>query len=139
MGDRSGKNNNLRAVYNAIIDYHNNLVQTRFTVASLVLAAHGFLAIGFFQNSCEDWSRTLIPILGIFLVIIFWIMEIRTHCLLKNLGKRGKKIEKILDIERKYGFFSLMKKQPLGPQFLIFRFINFYPNKFNAYFFSHSF
>ncbi|HAX98373.1 MAG TPA: hypothetical protein DCY12_05680 [Candidatus Atribacteria bacterium] len=139
MGNRSYNKESLRASYNGIIDYHNNLVQTRFTVVGLVLAANGFLVSVFFQQACPDLPQIIIPFLSIILVIIIWMMEIRTHCLLENLGKRGKKIEKILGIDKNLRFFSLMKKQPLGPQFLILRFIRFHPNKFFRYFFSHSF
>ena len=139
MGDKSDKNENFRASYNAIVNYHNNLVQIRFTVAGLVLAANGFLAIGFFQETYQVWPQMLIPFLGIMLVFVFWLMEIRTHCLLENLGERGKKLEKKLKIENNLRFFSLMQNQPIGARFLIFQFIKVHPNKFTKYFFSHSF
>lgn len=138
MTEKKEERENLRATYNAIVDYHNNLVQTRFTVAGLVLTANGFLAVGFFQPPCSNLPQILIPFLGVILIKIFWIMEIRTYCLLENLGKRGKKLEKILKIKKRFRFFSLMKKQPLGPKFLIFRFVQFHPNKFFRYIFSHS-
>lgn len=41
---------NLSAGYSSIVGYHNNLMQIRFTVAGLSVAADGFLASAFFQT-----------------------------------------------------------------------------------------
>ena len=46
-----------RVVYSAIVDYHNNLVQMRFTVVGLFLAANGFLASGYFQPKISILHR----------------------------------------------------------------------------------
>ncbi len=113
------KKDHKKTVYTSIVDYHNNLVQARFTTASLVLAANGFLAVGYFQN-CKDTPPADIPIIGIIFAIIFVIVEIRTYFLLKNLGARGKELEKELNM-KKYGFFDLMEKQPIGPKCYIFQ------------------
>lgn len=133
--------NNNRAAYNAIVDLHNNLIQTRFNVAGLVLAGNGFLASGFFQQSIEEVdNRLTISILALVLTVIFWIMEVRTYSLLHSLGNRGTDIEKALEFRSNLGYFSLMKNQEdSGPKFLIFRFIELKPNNVIKFFFSHSF
>jgi len=118
MSDKKRKEN-LRTVYASIVDYHNNLVQARFTIVSLVLAANGFLAVGYFQNG-NDTPLTAIPILGIIFALIFGIVEIRTYILIKNLGERGKELEQKLNIYD-CGFFELMEKQPIGPKCPIFQ------------------
>lgn len=139
MSDKRMNKENLRAAYAAIVDYHNSLVLSRFTVAGLVLTANGFLAVGFFQEG-KKLPLPAIPILGFSLAIIFWIIEIRTYNLLENLGGRGIKLERLLKIDNKVGFFYLMDKQPKGPKFLILRFIKCNrPPGFIRYIFSHSF
>jgi hypothetical protein len=42
---------NLSTGDHGIVDYHNNLVQIRFTVAGLSIAADEFLASGFFRQT----------------------------------------------------------------------------------------
>lgn len=126
-------------VYNSIVEYHNSLVETRFLVSGLVLSANGFLAVGFFQKGTSSISKIAIGVLGILIAKIFWIIEIRTCSLLRNLGSRGRKLEKALCIQKKEGFFSLLKNQPKGLRFLILRFIEFKPKGFLKKLFSHSF
>jgi hypothetical protein len=58
---------NLSTGYNGIVDYHNNLVQIRFTIAGLSIAADGFLVSAIFQAGSPQFSRILISILGIML------------------------------------------------------------------------
>jgi hypothetical protein len=115
MEDLNNHTGKLLAVYNAVVDYHNNLVHMRFTIAGLYLAANGFLVGALFGNK---WSNVwyLIPILGIVITIISFLLEIRTYCLLENLGKRGSEIESIIGIENRIGFFSLMKHQDIEPK-----------------------
>ena len=107
---------NLRAAYSAIADYHNNIVQARFTVTGLVIAANGFLVSAFFQSNVSVWLRIYIPILGIIIAFICWLLEIRNSHLLTNLTVRGLTIEDEFeinnnDIRKDRGFFSLMKNQ----------------------------
>lgn len=111
-------NDDVRVVYDAIVDYHNVLVQIRFTVVGLFLAANGFLASGYFQSNGFTPHRLSIPILCLVLTIICWLLEVRTYQLLKNLGKRGRKLEKILGINKDMSFFALMKNQPIGAQLI---------------------
>ena len=108
--------NDLIAVYSAVVDYHNNLVHMRFTVAGLYLAASGFL-IGALFNGC-DWCGTKLSVslLGLILTVIAWLLEIRTYQLLENLGNKGIEIESKLKLGDVQGFFALMSHQPISPR-----------------------
>jgi len=103
--------NNLRAAYGAVLNYHNSLVQSRFTVAGLVLAANGFLVGAFFQMDVHVSFRFLVPFLGMLIALICWLLELRTTQLLENLGEQGKKIEENLGLYKDQGFFYLMEHQ----------------------------
>ncbi len=135
---RSPTRDDLRAAYGAVVDYHNNLVHMRFTVAGLFLAANGFLVSGYLQKYPPPFPLSVLPYLGIVLASICWLLEVRTYQLLNNLGARGIKLEKQLDIDQELGFFSLMAYQPIGPRFLITR-IRLRSNRVVRYVFSHSF
>ncbi len=108
---------NLRTVFDAILDYHNNLVHMRFTVAGLYVAATGFLASSWFSSLGRQNSSAylLIPVLGFILTLVCWLLEIRTYQLLDNLARMGRSIESMLGIGK--GFFALMKRQPLRPKY----------------------
>ena len=108
----------IKAAYAAIVAYHNNLVQTRFTITGLFLAANGLLAGGFFQAGKSELPRFSLPVLGLTLAIICWILEVRTYQLLENLGKRGLDLEDRLGLQKTHGFFSLLENQPIGPRLL---------------------
>jgi hypothetical protein len=108
---------NVRAAYEAIVDYHNGLVQTRFTVAGLYLAATGFLVSAWFNGVGPLSGRAVaayyvIPILGATLTAACWILEIRTYQLLENLAERGRTIEQRLGILPELTLFELMRRQP---------------------------
>lgn len=113
---RQKSNKNVGMAYQAIVDYHNNLVQIRFTVAGLFLVANGVLATGIFQPSPSRLTWYALPILGMFLAIICLILEVRTYQLLKNLGDRGIKLEEYLGLNEDQGFFYLMRDQPIDPR-----------------------
>ena len=83
----------LQTIYEAIVDYHNNYVQTRFTIAGLFLAATGFLMNSWFSLDPQNPSKIFVPILGIILTIICILLEVRTYLLLHDLGARGLEIE----------------------------------------------
>jgi len=112
----------LRAAYAAIADYHTSLVQTRFTIVGLFLAANGFLAIGFFQSGASALARIALPVIAIVLTVICWVLEVRTYHLLENLAGRGLELEKLLGYREDQGFFSLIAYQPIGPRLIPMRF-----------------
>ena len=98
----------LRVGYSGIVDYHNNLVQIRFTVIGLSIAADGFLASAFFQPDNAILSRIIISILGIILTFVCGMLEIRTFQLLNKLLKGGYKLEKVFGFKEDQGFFSIL-------------------------------
>lgn len=137
-GEVQASRDDLRATYGAIVDYHNGLVQTRFTVAGLFLAANGFLAAGFFQSDVATVPWYVLPALGILLAAICWLLEVRTYHLLMSLGSRGLCLESELGISHSHGFFSLMERQQTRPRLLVTR-LRLPLNKFVRYVVSHSF
>lgn len=128
----------LLAVYSAVVDYHNNLVHMRFTVAGLYIAASGFLVGAIFSGCNWGGVKLSVTLLGITLTAIAWLLEIRTYHLLENLGSRGIEIEKKLRLGGIQGFFGLMAKQPLPPRLPFIRMrLTRYP-EFVRYVISHS-
>ncbi|MBE7436582.1 MAG: hypothetical protein HS100_21885 [Anaerolineales bacterium] len=109
---------NLNVGYNSIVDYHNNLVQVRFTVAGLSVAADGFLASAFFQTDSPEFSRILISILGLILTFICGMLELRTLQLLMKLLKAGYTLEKTMGLGEDQGVFSVLTHSQVVPRFL---------------------
>jgi hypothetical protein len=132
------KQDDLLAVYSAVVDYHNNLVHMRFTIAGLYLAASGFLVGALFSG--RDWygTKLSVTLLGLTLTAIAWLLEIRTYCLLENLGCKGNEIETKLRLGGIQGFFALMSKQPLSPRLPFIRTRLTRCPKFVRYVVSHS-
>ena len=108
---------NLSAGYNGIIDYHNTLVQIRFTVAGLSIAADGFLASALFNTSAPLFSKIIISILGIILTFICGMLEIRTFQLLNKLLKGEFELENIFGLEEDHGLFSILMQNQIVPRF----------------------
>jgi hypothetical protein len=102
--------------YNGIVEYHNNLVQIRFTVAGLSIAADGFLASAIFQAGSPMFSKIIISILGVVLTFICGMLEIRTYQLLMKLLKGGYEIEKILGLNEQQGVFSILMQAQIVPR-----------------------
>ncbi len=55
----------------------------------------------------------VIPILGIFLTFICFLLELRTHFLLAGLGARGLQIETKMKVNKKLAFFEYMNEQDI--------------------------
>lgn len=106
----------LSAGYGGIVDYHNNLVQIRFTVIGLSIAADGFLASAFFQTDAAVLSRIIISILGLVLTFICGMLEMRTFQLLNKLLKGGYKLEKIFGLKEDQGLFSILMQNQIIPR-----------------------
>jgi hypothetical protein len=109
---------NISTGYSSIVDYHNNLVQIRFTVAGLSVAADGFLASAFFQTGSPEFSKILISILGLILTFICGMLELRTLQLLMRLLKAGYALEKIMELGEDQGVFSVLMQSQIVPRFL---------------------
>jgi hypothetical protein len=127
----------VKAAYSAIVSYHNGLVQTRFTIAGLFVAANGLLAGGYLQATSSGATGLMVPGMGVLLALVCWLLEVRTYQLLENLGIRGQRLEKEMGLDESQGFFALMSHQPLGPRILLTS-IRLPANRFVRYLFSHS-
>lgn len=112
------KPENLDAGYDGIVDYHNNLVQIRFTVAGLSIAADGFLASALFNTSAPLFSKIIISVLGIILTFICGMLEIRTFQLLNKLLKGGFELEKAFGFKENQGVFSILMQNQIVPRFI---------------------
>ena len=108
----------LSAGYSGIVDYHNNLVQIRFTVAGLSLAANGFLASVFFQPDSVMFFKISISILGMILTFICGMLEIRTFQLLNKLLKGGYELEKMFGLKEDQGVFSILMQNQIVPRLI---------------------
>ena len=104
-----------RCEYEAVVGYHSSLVNSRFTIAGLYVAAIGFLASAVLTNS--TWfTRVVASALAWWLTACLWILELRSRSLYWNLAHRG------IDIEHRHwglvaeqwydGFFSRQYKEP---------------------------
>ena len=104
-----------RASYDASVNYHNTLVQMRFSVAALFMTAAAFLVAAHLGDTKWKGYPVLLPILGAFVTLATWVIELRTRALLANLGKIGLELEKAMSLPPKTGFFELMNgPQPIG-------------------------
>jgi len=106
-----------RAEHKACVDYHTALVNSRFTITGLYVAAMGFLASALFKQDV-DWSmRAAGSILACWFTICLWILELRSRALFTNIAHRGIEIERrywgLTEKELQSGFFSRQHKTPL--------------------------
>lgn len=100
--------------YDAIVSYHNTLVQIRFAVASLFIAAVAFLVAALVGDMKWHGHSVLLPIVGMVITGVAWIIELRTTQLLDNLAALGREMEDAGLVKGK-GFFHLMVgPQPIG-------------------------
>ena len=111
------KEEDTRAEYSAVVGYHTAIVNSRFTVAGLYVAAVGFLAGAVFGKDTSAVARIAGSGLACWLTLCLWILELRSRALFTNLAHRG------IDIEHRYwgltegedwycGFFSRQYKEP---------------------------
>lgn len=105
-----------RAEHRACVDYHTALVNSRFTIAGLYVAAMGFIAGAVFKGEITWDFRAAVSLLACWLTVCLWILELRSRALFTNVAQRG------IEIERRYwkldgenimaGFFSRQHKLP---------------------------
>jgi hypothetical protein len=105
-----------RAEHRACVDYHTSLVNSRFTVAGLYVAAMGFIAAAVFRPETTWYSRGAISFLACWLTICLWILELRSRALFTLIAQRGIEIERrywgLVDGELMAGFFSRQHRVP---------------------------
>jgi hypothetical protein len=103
---------NTNVTYESIVSYHNTLVQIRFAVASLFIAAVAFLVAALVGDMKWHGHKVLLSIVGLVVTAVAWIIELRTTQLLDNLAARGRELEEKANCS---GFFHLMTvPQPIG-------------------------
>ena len=106
----------IRCEYAAVVDYHGSMVNSRFTIASLYVAAVGFIASAVLAHGSSWGARAAGSFLACWLTICLWILELRSRALYNNLAHRG------IDIEHRNwalvgsswyaGLFSRQYKEP---------------------------
>lgn len=105
------------AEHRACVDYHTALVNSRFTIAGLYVAAAGFVAGAAFKDEITWDFRAGISLLATWLTLCLWILELRSRALFTNLAQRGIEIERSiwgLTGERAMvGFFTRQHKPPI--------------------------
>ena len=101
--------------YQATVNYHNTLVQMRFSVAALFATAAAFLVGALFADNTWLGSKRLIAALGLAVTLIVWLLELRTFSLILNVIRRGVEFENVLQLGPEGGYFRLLHDgQPIG-------------------------
>ena len=106
---------NLRMEYSAIVNYHNDLVKSRFTIAGLYIPAIGFVAGAVFKTDSTPIGQLLASMFAWWMALCLWIIELRSRGLYESLAIRGKDIEhrywKVTGPDWYKGFFSRQHKE----------------------------
>lgn len=106
----------VRSEYAAVVDYHGSLVNSRFTIAGLYVAAVGFIASAILAEDSTWVARVAGAFLACWLTICLWILELRSRALYVNLAQRGIDIEhhnfRLVGSSWYAGFFSRQYKKP---------------------------
>jgi len=84
---------NLRTEYSAIVNYHNDLVKSRFTVAGLYIAAMGFVAGAVFKSDSTLTGQLVGSMFAWWMALCLWIIELRSRILYTTCALRGRDIE----------------------------------------------
>lgn len=105
---------NLRMEYSAVVNYHNDLVKSRFTIAGLYIAAIGFVAGAVFKENSTLIGQLVGSMFACWIALCLWIIELRSRMLYTTCAHRGKDIEhrywKITGPDWYKGFFSRQYK-----------------------------
>ena len=102
------------AEHRACVDYHTALVNSRFTIAGLYVAAMGFIAGAVFKEDMASHFQAAASFLACWLTVCLWILELRSRALFTNIAHRGIEIErnhwKLDGANAMSGFFSRQLK-----------------------------
>jgi|GEM_PF-1215793 len=105
---------NLRTEYSAIVNYHNDLVKSRFTIAGLYLAAMGFVAGAVFKSDATLIGQLVCSMFAWWIALCLWVIELRSRMLYTTVALRGRDIEhrhwEITDSDWYKGLFSRQYK-----------------------------
>src|SRR5689334_19416003 len=86
----------IRTEYQALVTWHNALVNIRFTIAGFFVTAMAFLTQAILQDSPVTFAKIMMPLLGALISLSVWILELRSRALYTNVAKRA------IEIERRY-------------------------------------
>ena len=94
----------------------STLVNSRFTIAGLYVAAIGFLASAVLDNDATWIARAGGSLLASWLTLCLWILELRSRALFTNIAHRAIDIEHrtwgLTEQEWYVGLFSRQYKEP---------------------------
>lgn len=107
---------NARTEYNAVAKFHSALLNSRFTIAGLYVAAIGFFGGALIKPEITWGVRAIGATFAIWLTLCLWILELRTRAIFSNIVHRGIEIEhevwNLVDENWYTGFFSRQYKEP---------------------------
>ena len=83
---------NARCEYAALQSYHDTIVNSRFTIAGLYVAAIGFMANAVFSKDATDGGRAAGSLLATWLTLCLWVLEARSRAILATVGRRAVEI-----------------------------------------------
>ena len=84
---------NLRMEYSAVVNYHNDLVKSRFTIAGLYIAAIGFVAGAVFKEDSTLIGQLVGSMFAFWIALCLWIIELRSRMLYTTCALRARDIE----------------------------------------------
>ena len=84
---------NARCEYTALQSYHDTIVNSRFTIAGLYVAAIGFMANAVFSKDATLGGRAAGSLLAGWLTVCLWVLEARSRAILVSLANRAIEIE----------------------------------------------
>lgn len=106
---------NLRMEYSAVVNYHGDLVKSRFTIAGFFVAAIGFLASVVFKDETTPAVQVICSLFGCWITLCVWILELRSRALYNRVAHRGIDIEHhcwgLMEDKWYEGFFSRQYKE----------------------------
>lgn len=108
MKNEQQNNESMNIEYKAVVDYHLSIVNSRFTIAGLYVAALGFSTTSMFSSTIAPQTHVVLLGLALFVTFCLWILELRSRSLYTNLAHQGIDIEQ--NIWKHIGFFSHQHK-----------------------------
>jgi hypothetical protein len=106
---------NLRVEYSAVVNYHNDLVKSRFTIAGFYVATIGFVMNAAFNENSTPIIQLICSFAAFWIALCLWIMELRSRSLYVNLAHRCINIEhhhwNLKGSDWYEGFFSRQYKE----------------------------
>jgi hypothetical protein len=107
-----------RAEYAAVAEYHGHVVNSRFTIAGLYVAANGFLVSAVLSKDATWVGRLAGALLAVWVTGCLWVLELRSRALFTNVAHRAIEIEHeqwgLTGQHLNRGLFGRQYKEPPG-------------------------